>query len=59
MSIVYLLLFIGIPLGASMLAYERMRSRGSSPTAAGCVSIVAGVAISFTIAGILLLFSIT
>lgn len=59
MSIVYLLLFIGIPLAASLLAYERTRTRGSSATAAGCVSIVAGVVVSFTIAVILLLFAIT
>lgn len=58
MTIVYLLLFIGVPLAASLLVYERMRARGSGPAPAGCVSVVAGVAISLTIAGVMLLLAL-
>lgn len=59
MSIVYLLLFIGVPLAASMLAYERVRRRGSGAALAGCISIVVGVAASFAIASVMLFFAIT
>lgn len=58
MTIVNLLLFIGVPLGASLLVYERVRSRGSSAVIAGCVSIVVGVVISFAIAAVMLLIMV-